>query len=131
METQKKKDVPRNFWKNICSLISFIRLNDKRIFLWIGSSIVLSALVPFPYILLSRKVIDAFTGNADYTATVKIIALMVALDWLLRTVNQFIDTELDKKVKRLEYGAIQRLFYKMSDLDYELLDDAEDRKSVV
>ncbi|MCI9437490.1 MAG: ABC transporter ATP-binding protein [Lachnospiraceae bacterium] len=125
METQKKKDVPRNFWKNICSLISFIRLNDKRIFLWIGSSIVLSALVPFPYILLSRKVIDAFTGNADYTATVKIIALMVALDWLLRTVNQFIDTELDKKVKRLEYGAIQRLFYKMSDLDYELLDDAD------
>lgn len=125
METQKKKDVPRNFWKNICSLISFIRLNDKRIFLWIGSSIVLSALVPFPYILLSRKVIDAFTGNEDYTATVKIIALMVALDWLLRTVNQFIDTELDKKVKRLEYGAIQRLFYKMSDLDYELLDDAD------
>ena len=122
METQKKKDVPRNFWKNICSLISFIRLNDKRIFLWIGSSIVLSALVPFPYILLSRKVIDAFTGNADYTATVKIIALMVALDWLLRTVNQFIDTELDKKVKRLEYGAIQRLFYKMSVLDYELLE---------
>ena len=56
---------------------------------------------------------------------VRMIALMVVLDWLLRTVNQFIDTELDKKVKRLEYGAIQRLFYKMSVMDYALLDDAD------
>lgn len=128
METQIRKNkegIPRNFWRNIGSLIHFIRINDKRIFLWIGSSIVISALVPFPYILLSRKVMDAFTGNADYTATAGIIVLMVALDWLFRTGNQFLDTVLDKKVKRLEYGAIQRLFYKMSVIDYELLDDAD------
>ena len=42
--------------------------------------------------------------------------------WLIKTMNQFINTELDKKVKRLEYEAIQRLFYKMSVLDYVLLD---------
>lgn len=128
METQTRKNkegIPRNFWRNIGSLIHFIRINDKRIFLWIGSSIVISALAPFPYILLSRKVIDAFTGNADYTATAGIIVLMVALDWLFRTGNQFLDTVLDKKIKRLEYGAIQRLFYKMSVIDYELLDDAD------
>lgn len=128
METQRRnegRENPRNFWRNIGSLIQFICINDKRIFLWIGSSIILSALVPFPYILLSRKVIDAFTGNADYAATVSNIILMVALDWLFRTGNQFLDTELDKKVKRLEYGAIQRLFYKMSVIDYQLLDDAD------
>ena len=114
-----------NFWRNIRSLLQFICINDGRIFLWIGSSIVISALAPFPYILLSKKVINAFTGESDYMTAVRMIALMVVLDWLLRTVNQFIDTELDKKVKRLEYGAIQRLFYKMSVMDYALLDDAD------
>ena len=90
-----------------------------------GSSVCISALVPFPYILLSRKIIDAFTRKADYYATIWIIVLMVSLDWLFRMVNQFIDTNLDKKVKRLEYDAIQKLFYKMSVLDYKLLDDAD------
>lgn len=125
MRTRKRKESPWIFWRNIQSLFRFIFISDKKMFLWIGISIVLSALVPFPYILLSRKVIDAFTGNANYLETVNIIFLMVASDWLFRTANQFIDTELDKKVKRLEYSAIQRLFYKMSVLDYELLDDAD------
>lgn len=125
MKELKSKEKSRVFWSNIHSLIGFIIINDKRIFIWLGSSVCISALIPFPYILFSREIIDAFTRKADYRMAVKTIVLMVALDWLFRMINQFIDTELDKKVKRLEYGAIQRLFYKMSVLNYELLDDAD------
>lgn len=121
----KSRENSKNFGKNLRSLIRFIVINDKRIFMWLGGSVCISALVPFPYILLSREIIDAFTRRADYYVTIRIIAVMVILDWLLRMVNQFIDTELDKKVKRLEYGAIQKLFYKMSFLDYRLLEDAD------
>lgn len=121
----KSRDISKNFWRNIRSLRKFIVINDKRIFMWLGGSVCVSALVPFPYILLSREIIDAFTGKADYYTAIRIIVLMAALDWLLRMVNQYIDTELDKRVKRLEYGAIQKLFYKMSVLDYRLLDDAD------
>jgi len=125
MKALKSKENSRNFWRNIHSLICFIIINDKRIFIWLGSSVCISDLVPFPNILFSRKIIDAFTRKADYMVAVRTIVLMVALDWVLRMINQLIDTQLDKKVKCLEYGAIQKLFYKMSVLDYKLLDDAD------
>lgn len=119
------KSVSKGFWTNIASLFRFIARIDKRIFAWLGMSVLVSALMPFPYILLSRKVMDAFAGGADYRAAAEIIVMMAGSGWFLKMLNQFIDTELDKKIKRLEYEAIQRLFYKMSVLDYELLDDAE------
>ena len=119
------KSEPKSFWSNIILLFRFIAGIDKKIFIWLGISVCISALIPFPYILLSRKVIDSFANGADYSATVKIIVIMAVSGWLIKTMNQFINTELDKKVKRLEYEAIQRLFYKMSVLDYVLLDDAD------
>ena len=119
------KSVSKGFWTSIASLFRFIARIDKRIFAWLGMSVLVSALMPFPYILLSRKVIDAFAGGADYKVAVEIIVMMAGSGWFLKMLNQFINTELDKKIKRLEYEAIQRLFYKMSVLDYELLDDAE------
>ena len=119
------KSEPKSFWSNIILLFRFIAGIDRKIFIWLGISVCISALIPFPYILLSRKVIDSFANGADYSVTVKIIVIMAVSGWLIKTMNQFINTELDKKVKRLEYEAIQRLFYKMSVLDYVLLDDAD------
>ena len=96
-EKAMDKSEPKSFWSNIILLFRFIAGIDRKIFIWLGISVCISALIPFPYILLSRKVIDSFANGADYSVTVKIIVIMAVSGWLIKTMNQFINTELDKK----------------------------------
>lgn len=110
---------------NLIHISKFIYEIDKNTFFTLGIAIILSGLVTLPSLFLPKLIIDEFVSGKDYQKVLQYALIYAGLTLILNVSNQFIMSKLEKQTKTLEYEGIIRLFKKIADMDFYMLQNAD------
>ena len=111
--------------ENVIHIFRFIYEIERSTFFTLGIAVILSGLVALPSLFLPKLIIDEFVLGKNYRNVIQYALLYAGLTLLLNISNQFITSKLEKQTKTLEYEGIIRLFKKIADIDYYMLQDAD------
>ncbi len=115
----------RQIKKNVFHIFKFIYEIDKSTFYTLGIAVVLSGLITLPSLFLPKLIIDEFVLGRNYRNVIEYALLYAGLTLTLNISEQVIMSKLEKQTKTLEYEGIIRLFKKIADMDYYLLQKAD------
>lgn len=111
--------------ENVIHIFRFIYEIERSTFFTLSIAVILSGLVALPSLFLPKLIIDEFVLGKNYRNVIQYAMLYAGLTLLLNISNQFIISKLEKQTKTLEYEGIIRLFKKIADIDYYMLQDAD------
>lgn len=98
---------------------------DRSAFVTLTASVVLSGLVVLPSLYLPKRIVDQFANGGTFEAVIFYAAIFAALSLILGLLEQMTASKLEKQTKTLEYEGVIRLFQKIAEMDYDLLQSAE------
>lgn len=110
---------------NVVHIFEFIYEIDKTAFLTLSTAVILSGIVVLPSLYLPKLIIDEFVVGRDYQNVIYYAAVYAGLTLTLNVLNQVTASKLEKQTKTLEYEGVIRLFRKIADIDYYMLQDSE------
>ncbi len=110
---------------NVIYIFRFIREIDRGTFFTLSAAVLLSGLVTLPSLFLPKRIIDEFVSGRNFQNVVRYALLYAGLTLILNLTNQIIASKLEKQTKTLEYEGIIRLFKKIAEIDYYMLQDAD------
>ncbi|SFR68139.1 ABC transporter ATP-binding protein [Anaeromicropila populeti] len=107
--------------KNIKDFFQIILTYNKKFMIVMVINVVLSALVPFPYIILSKILFDMLQDGQSYEDYVKIISLLVFLNIGIKFLYEKIDAYTEVKGQQLMFQLNCLFNQKTLLIDYEML----------
>ena len=110
---------------NVIHIFEFIYEIDKTAFLTLSAAVILSGIVVLPSLYLPKLIIDEFVAGRDYQNVIYYAVVYAGLTLTLNVLNQVTASKLEKQTKTLEYEGVIRLFRKIADIDYYMLQDSE------
>lgn len=110
---------------NVIHIFKFIYEIDKTTFFTLAAAVVLSGMVILPSLYLPKLIIDEFVYGKKYLNVIYYALIYGCLTLIINVLNQVITSKLEKQTKTLEYEGIIRLFRKIADIDYFMLQDSE------
>jgi len=110
---------------NVIHIFRFIYQIDKTTFFTLAISVALSGFIVMPSLYLPKLIIDEFVSGKNYQNVIYYALIFAGLTLLLNTLNQLTISKLEKQTKTLEYEGIIRLFRKIADIDYYMLQDSD------
>lgn len=111
--------------ENVVHVFRFIYEIDKSTFLTLSIAVVLSGLVALPSLFFPKWIIDEFVSGQNYENVIVYALLYAGLTLVLDIFNQLTISKLEKQTKTLEYEGIIRLFRKIADMDFYMLQNAD------
>lgn len=115
----------RRIKSNVVHIFRFIYEIDKTTFFTLAASVVLSGLIVLPSLYLPKLLIDEFVSGKNYRKVIYYALIYAGLTLFFNALNQMAVSKLEKQTKTLEYEGIIRLFRKIADIDYYMLQDSE------
>lgn len=110
---------------NVIHIFRFIYEIDKAVFFTLAASVALSGLIIMPSLYLPKLIIDEFVSGKNYRNVILYASVYACATLILNAMNQVTTSKLEKQTKALEYEGIIRLFRKIADMDYYMLQDSE------
>lgn len=110
---------------NVIHIFKFIYEIDKTTFFTLAAAVVLSGMVILPSLYLPKLIIDEFVYGKKYLNVIYYALIYGCITLIINVLNQVITSKLEKQTKTLEYEDIIRLFRKIADIDYFMLQDSE------
>lgn len=100
--------------------MSFVEIYhyDKRLIIILFMEIIINAIMPFPNVILSGKIVDSISKGASFSKMVYLIVLLFGLDFVLATTNTILaktreylfikltnklDNEINEKCMRIDF----------------------------
>lgn len=109
----------------IANIFLFIYEIDKTTFASLALSVVLSGLIILPSLYFPKKILDEFAEGKNYPSMIRYTLIFVGLSFVLGILEQIVASKLEKKTKILEYEGVIRLFRKIADMDYSMIQNAD------
>lgn len=110
---------------NVLHIFKFIYEIDKKTFYSLTVAVILSGVVALPALFFPKLIINEFVSGRDYQKLIRYAVLYAGITLALNVSYQFIISKLEKQTKTLEYEGVIRLFKKVADIDYYMLQNAD------
>ena len=118
-----------NFFASFQEIWNF----DKRLIFVLFADILVSAVMPFPNIVLSGRVVDSLTAGKDFRAVIFYVALLFGIDFLLMVISTVLAKAREYFFIKLTQKMERDVSKKCLAIDYEQFNDVsmQDRISMV
>ena len=110
---------------NVLHVFKFIYEIDRSSFATLSIAVILSGLVVLPALSFPKLIVDEFVSGRNYGNLIRYALLYAVITLVLNVSNQFTLSKLEKQTKTLEYEGVIRLFKKVADIDYNMLQNAD------
>ncbi len=110
---------------NVLHVFKFIYEIDRSSFATLSIAVILSGLVALPALIFPKLIVDEFVSGRNYGNLIRYALLYAVITLVLNVSNQFTLSKLEKQTKTLEYEGVIRLFKKVADIDYNMLQNAD------
>ena len=97
---------------------------DKRLIFILLADVFISALRPFPNIILSGSIVDSITGGKDFLLVIFYIALMFGMDYFLTTAGTCLEKSKDYLFIKLTNKMDNDVNRKCLNMDFEKFNDS-------
>lgn len=106
---------------------------DKRLIFILLADVLISALRPFPNILLSGKIVDSISNGKSFYFVLFYVVLLFGLDYFLTTINIFLSNKREYLFIKLTQKLDNDISYKCLNMDFEVFNDSamQDRIQMV
>ena len=115
----------RRIKDNVVHIFKFIYEIDRSTFFTLSMSVILSGLAALPSLYLPKLIIDEFVSGKNYENVIQYALIYAGLTLVLELSSQFTASKLEKQTKTLEYEGVIRLFKKIADMDYYMLQNSD------
>ena len=96
---------------------------DKRLIFLLLADVFVSALRPFPNIILAGRIVDSITAGNDFMQAVFYVAVMYGMDHILTTIILFLSKSRDYLFTRMINKLDQDINSKCMNMDFEKFND--------
>lgn len=97
---------------------------DKRLIFILLADVFVSALRPFPNIILAGRIVDGITEGKDFPLIITYIAMMYGIDYLLTTISTFLAKTRDYLFTKLTNKLDNDVSRKCLNMDFEQFNDS-------
>lgn len=106
---------------------------DKRLIFILLADVLISALRPFPNILLSGKIVDSISNGKSFYFVLFYVVLLFGLDYFLTTISIFLSNKREYLFIKLTQKLDNDISYKCLNMDFEVFNDSamQDRIQMV
>lgn len=114
-------------FENFKVLFRYIKKFQPVVFVVLTVNIIVSSLLPFPYMIFSKKIFDLFSQKSPFLQVVFYALLLVGCTLFLGILNEYFNTKLTQKLERLDYELFKNMSRKTAYLDYFMLNSEDTR----
>lgn len=109
----------------IVNIFLFIYEIDKTTFVSLALSVILSGFVVLPSLYFPKRILDELAEGKNYENMIKYALVFIGCSFVFGVLEQMVASKLEKKTKILEYEGVIRLFRKIADMDYAMIQNAD------
>lgn len=121
----------RKDWKNIFILLGSLSEKHKDVLISMVGLSVFTAVRPFITVVLTGMLVDAVYAGVDSGLLLRYVAVGVTGTFLMQAAEGVLVMFFNRKLEYMQEIQGQPLNRKSMAMDYEYLENVEDRKSVV
>lgn len=104
---------------------------DKRLIFILLADVVISALRPFPDIILSGRIVDSIAGGRSFGLAVAYISLMFGLNFCLTAISTFLAKSRDYLLIKLTNKLDNDVSRKCMNMDFEQFNDSSVQERIM
>lgn len=97
---------------------------DKRLLFILFADIIVNAVLPFPNVILSGRIVDSITRGKDFLEVVFFVALLFGANFLLTAINTVLSKSREYLFIKLTNKLDNEINQKCMNIDFEQFNDS-------
>lgn len=122
--------VSEKIFPNLCALGGYVKRFQPAVVWLLAADVIFLSLRPFPYMFLSRRLLNLFVQKAPFSEVVFYAAALVLLTLLLSLGEEIFHTGFSRRLERLDYDMFKSMSRKTAYLDYSMLNSDDTREKM-
>lgn len=118
------KRIKNNQLENLRLSFNEIYNYDKRLIIILFADVVINAIIPFPNVIFSGKIVDSITSGTSFSAVVYLIILLFSMDLMLALCSIFLAKAREYLFIKLMNKLDNEINEKCMNIDFEQFNDS-------